>query len=71
MKHYQFIEMHLEGIYAALTGESFYLGLKEVERYSINRIIIMIQKQEKAPPDVEYLIGHELFSVRTQCSLST
>ncbi|MBD5444835.1 MAG: hypothetical protein HDR29_04710 [Lachnospiraceae bacterium] len=47
MEHYQFIEMHLEGIYAALTGESFYLGLKEVERYSINKIIIMIQEQEK------------------------
>ena len=47
MEHYQFIEMHLEGIYAALTGRSFYAGLKEVERYSINKIITMIQEQEK------------------------
>lgn len=47
MEHYQFIEMHLEGIYAALSGRSFYEGLKEVERYNINRIIIMIQEQEK------------------------
>lgn len=47
MEHYQFIEMHLEGIYAALSGRSFYEGLKEVERYNIGRIIIMIQEQEK------------------------
>lgn len=47
MEHYQFIEMHLEGIYAALSGRSFYEGLKEVERYNISRIIILIQKQEK------------------------
>ena len=47
MEHYQFIEMHLEGIYAALNGRSFYEGLKEVERYNISRIIIMIQEQEK------------------------
>lgn len=47
MEHYQFIEMHLEGIYAALSGRSFYEGLKEVERYNISRIIIMIQEQER------------------------
>ena len=47
MEHYQFIEMHLEGIYAALSGRSFYEGLKEVERYNISKIIIMIQEQEK------------------------
>ena len=47
MEHYQFIEMHLEGIYASLSGSGFYEGLKEVERYNISRIIIMIQEQEK------------------------
>ncbi|MDE6744963.1 MAG: hypothetical protein K2J95_13900 [Lachnospiraceae bacterium] len=47
MEHYQFIEMHLEGIYAALSGKGIYEGLKEVERYNISKIIIMIQKQEK------------------------
>ena len=47
MEHYQFIEMHLEGIYAALSGRSFYDGLKKVERYNISKIIIMIQEQEK------------------------
>ncbi|MBD5527623.1 MAG: hypothetical protein HDR02_04320 [Lachnospiraceae bacterium] len=47
MEHYQFIEMHLEGIYAALSGRGFYEGLMDVERYSISKIIMMIQKQEK------------------------
>ena len=47
MEHYQFIEMHLEGIYAALSERSFYEELMEVERYNISRIIIMIQEQEK------------------------
>lgn len=47
MEHYQFIEMHLGGIYAALSGKGIYEGLKEVERYNISRIIIMIQEQEK------------------------
>lgn len=47
MEHYQFIEMHLEGIYAALSGKGLYEGLKEVERYNIGRIIIMIQEQEE------------------------
>lgn len=47
MEHYQFIEMHLEGIYAALSGKGIYEGLKEVERYNISRIIIMIKEQEE------------------------
>lgn len=47
MEHYQFIEMHLEAIYAALSGRCFCEGLMDVERYSISKIIMMIQKQEK------------------------
>lgn len=47
IEHYQFIERELEGIYAALSGKSFYMGLKDVETYSINRIIQMVQEQEK------------------------
>ncbi len=31
MEHYQFIERELEGIYAALSGKSLYIGLKDVE----------------------------------------
>ena len=47
IEHYQFIEMHLEGIYAALSGKHFYIGLKDVERYNANKIIKMIQEQER------------------------
>ena len=47
MEHYQFIERELEGIYAALSGKIFYYGLKDVETYSINKVIQMVQEQEK------------------------
>ena len=47
MEHYQFIERELEGIYATLSGKIFYDGLKDVETYSINRVIQMVQEQEK------------------------
>ena len=47
MEHYQFIEIHVEGIYAALSGKQFYIGLQDVERYSISVIIKMIQEQER------------------------
>lgn len=47
MEHYQFIERELEGIYATLSGKSLYMGLKDVEVFSINKVIQMVQKQEK------------------------
>lgn len=47
MEHYQFIERELEGIYAALSGKSLYIGLKDVETFSINKVIRMVQEQEK------------------------
>ena len=47
MEHYQFIEMHLEGIYAVLSGKGLYDGLKDVEKYSINKVVKMVQEQEK------------------------
>lgn len=47
MEHYQFIERELEGIYATLSGKSLYMGLKDVETFSINKVIQMVQEQEK------------------------
>lgn len=47
MEQYQFIERELEGIYAALSGKHFYFGLKDVETFSISKVIRMIQEQEK------------------------
>lgn len=47
MEQYQFIERELEGIYAALSGKHFYFGLKDVETFSISKVIRVIQEQEK------------------------
>jgi len=47
MEHYQFIERELEEIYAALSGKCLYDGLKDVEKFSINKVIRMVQEQEK------------------------
>lgn len=47
MEHYQFIEAHLEGIYARLSGKSFYEGLQEVENISISRVLREIEEQEE------------------------
>ena len=45
MEHYQFIERELEGIYAALSGKHLYAGLKDVEKFSINKVIRMVQER--------------------------
>lgn len=47
MEHYQFIEMHLEGIYAVLSKNGFIDGLENVRFFSISKTIQMIQNQEK------------------------
>lgn len=47
IEHYQFIEAHLEGIYAEISGNSFLKGLEHVEKYSIKRTINEIQKMER------------------------
>lgn len=47
MEHYQFIERELEGIYATLSGKHLYEGLKDVEKFSISKVIRMVQEQEK------------------------
>lgn len=47
IEHYQFIERELEGIYTALSGKHFYMGLKDVETFSINKVIRMVQEQER------------------------
>ncbi len=52
MEHYQFIERELEGIYAALSGKRFYAGLIDVEKFSINKIISILQEKK----NVKYYI---------------
>jgi len=66
MEHYQFIEMHLEGIYATLSGKDLYDGLKDVEQYSISKIIKMIQEQEKEH-DISVFSDSEYEDLKSIC----
>ena len=47
IEHYQFIEAHLEGIYAAISDEPFWDVLKEIERDSLGGVIREIRRIEK------------------------
>lgn len=47
MEQYQFMEAHLEGIYAHLSGRSFREALQEVENVSISRVLREIEEQEQ------------------------
>lgn len=47
IEHYQFIEAHLEGIYAAISGRNFVDAVTEVEKYSISGVIREIKEVEK------------------------
>lgn len=47
IEHYQFIEAHLEGIYAAISDEPFWDVLKEVERDSLGGVVREIKELEK------------------------
>lgn len=48
MEHYQFIEEHLERIYASLTDDSrfYFEGFQDVEKTNLRRLITEIQKLE-------------------------
>lgn len=47
IEHYQFIEAHLEGIYAAVSEKPFWDGLKEVERDSLSGVVREIREVER------------------------
>lgn len=47
IEHYQFIEAHLEGIYAAISGKPFVDGVKDVEKNSISGVVREIREVEK------------------------
>ena len=46
IEHYQYIELHLEGIYASLSAKNFISGLEDVETCNIHKIVLEIQKIE-------------------------
>ena len=47
IEHYQFMESHLEGIYAAISDKPFVVGLKEIERDSLSGVVREIRELEK------------------------
>lgn len=46
IEHYQYIEAHLEGIYATISGKNLLEGLKDVERSNFKHIISKIKTLE-------------------------
>lgn len=47
IEHYQFIEAHLEGIYAAVSDKPFCIGVQEVERDSLGGVVREIRELER------------------------
>ena len=47
IEHYQFIEAHLEGIYAAVSDKPFSIGVQEVERDSLGGVVREIRELER------------------------
>ena len=47
IEHYQFIEAHLEGIYAAVSDKSFLEGIREVERDSLGGVVRELRELER------------------------
>ena len=47
IEHYQFIEAHLEGIYAAVLDKPFGEGIREIERDSLSGVIREIRELER------------------------
>ena len=50
IEHYQFIEAHLEGIYAAVCGKPLLEGLKDVEKDGLSGIlgdILRVEREKK------------------------
>lgn len=69
IEHYQFIEAHLEGIYAALSGKSLSAGLQDVEKCSLHRLLKEIKelerdKKQSVFTDEEYKRMEKIFQRR-------
>lgn len=46
IEHYQYIEAHLEGIYAAISDKTFSEGIKDVEKDSLSGVVREIKEVE-------------------------
>ena len=47
IEHYQFIEAHLEGIYAAVSDKAFLDGIREIEKDSLGGVVRELRELEK------------------------
>ena len=47
IEHYQFIEGHLEGIYAALSDKAFTEGVRDVENDGLGRLLGEVRRLER------------------------
>ena len=47
IEHYQFIEAHLEGIYAAASDKSFLDGIREIEKDSLGGVVRELRELER------------------------
>lgn len=47
IEHYQLMEAHLEGIYAAASGKPFLDGIREIERDSLSGVVREIRTVER------------------------
>ncbi len=47
LEHYQYIELHLEGIYACICGRSFFDSLEDVSNYSLTRLVRELEKVDE------------------------
>lgn len=47
IEHYQLMEAHLEGIYAAVSGKPFLDGIREIERDSLSGVVREIRTVER------------------------
>ena len=46
IENYQFIEQHLKGIYAAISGNEFLSALEDVELSNVRKLVVEIQEIE-------------------------
>ena len=47
IEHYQFIEAHLEGIYAAVSDKPFLDGIREIEKDSLGGVVRELRQLER------------------------
>ncbi len=47
IEHYQYIEMHLEGIYASICAKEFQEGLNDVEKTNLYKLLVAVEDLEK------------------------